>query len=382
MNRSNATGMGIRLSCAMSLLLAAGLVFSPRTFANDPTASPAAPSDLPASFSFTPESAVERLRQENATDPVGAELEAIEATLKQALKAEPKNARWHYGLGLVERERRNAGTDEATRRPHADAYFKHLTEATKVDKKNADYFALLGEATMGTMKPGDGFMTMASVAGDARDAWEKAVELDPNHVEALYSLAMYEIQARKQGGMLFGSYKTAKKHGEKLVTLPKGKYLGHTTLGSVSAAQQEWDEMAKQYALAEQAATTDSQRATTLYTHANSLITEKKDAKAAMPIIERMAALQPDNYSVYFLRASAKKLAGDCAGAIDDFKEVLTKNPGAMNTRFMLAECYESTGDTASAIAMYQEFKAKFPNDGRVEKADKAIKKIKAKKKG
>lgn len=385
MHRSDSSIMGFRH--ARTLFLISGLLLAAPVLAGEqPSTPPAAgASDAPAgepTLMFTPDSAIARLTEEGTTGPTAPELNAIEAALKQAIAKEPKNARWHYGLGMLERARRDADAIEATRRPHADAFLKHMTEATKLDKKNPEYFFQLGEATMGSIKPTDGFMTMASVAGDAKDAWTQALELDENNISARYAMALYELQARKQGGMLFGSYKTAKKHAEKLLTLPKGKHLGHLALASIAAAQEEWDEMTRQYGLAEQAAANDNQRGNAMYAHANALVNDKKDPKAAMPIIDRMVAARPDNYSVYFLRATARKLAGDCAGAIDDFKQVLARNPEARNTRFMLAECYESTGDSAGAVAMYEEFKAKFPGDNRADQADKAIKRLKAKKQG
>lgn len=338
---------------------------------------PKASSGTALASELTPDAAVERLRAAKDAEIAGVDLDAIESVIKQRLAAEPKNARWHYGLGLVERARRNASEDQAARWTHADAYFKHITKATTLDPKEAEYFAELGVATMGTMRPSDGFLTKASVSGDARSAWKKAVELDPNHIGALYSLAMYEIQARQRGGFLFGSYDTAKESGDRLVTLPEGKHLGHRVLGALAAAQEEWDEMARQYVLAEGTASTDAQRAAVLFGHAGHLIEGKKDAKAALLVIERLAALQPD-IQMYFYRATAKKLGGDCAGAIEDLRQVLERDPDQRGTRLMLAECYEATGDAASAIAVYEEFKAKFPEDDGAAQADKAIKRLKA----
>lgn len=341
---------------------------------------PKVPSETTPPPELTPETAVERLFRAKDAEIAAVELDAIESVIKERLAAEPKKARWHYGLGLVERARLDAAKDEAARWSHADARFKHITEATTLDPKNAEYFAELGGATMGTMRPSDGFLTKASVAGDARSAWKKAVELDPNHIEALHSLAMYEIQARQRGGFLFGSYDTAKESGDRLVTLPEGKHLGHRVLGALAAAQEEWDEMARQYVLAEGTASTDAQRAAVLFGHAGHLIEGKKDAKSALLVIERLAALQPD-IQMYFYRASAKKLGGDCAGAIEDLRQVLARDPDQRGTRLMLAECYEATGDAASAIAVYEEFKAKFPEDDGAAQADKAIKRLKARKK-
>ena len=332
----------------------------------------------PAAIEMTPDAALARLSEKGRDGPTPEELSPMEAALRQALLSEPKNAKWHYGLGLVERVKMGREADAAARVVLAEASLKHINEATKLDPKNPDYLFMLGQATMSTIKPGDGFMTMADIAGDAKEAWEKAIKLDDDHIPSRMAMVQYEIRARKQGGMLFGSYKAARRHAEKILNAPGGKHLGHMALGNVAAAEEEWEEMSKQYALSFEHAADDAERRNALFSHASSLIDGKKDAKAAMPLVEKLVALNtsPGDYMHMFLRAKAHKMMGDCAGAIPDFKEVLVRSPQAQMTRLLLAECYESTGDKAAALSAYEDFKAKFPTHDRIAEVNKAIKRL------
>lgn len=328
---------------------------------------------------LTPDEAVARLIPQG-NRPEGEELDAVGKVIESAAAGDPKNARWQYGLALLNRARCDAATDPAVRKPFAEAFKKHAAAAVKLDPKKADYYQEYGQSFMYSIdNKNDGFMTMANKAGSAKDQWEKGIEVDPNHVSCRIALARYEIQARKQGGMLFGSYKAAKKHAEVLLKNPAGEFQGRVLLAQIAAEQEEWDEMNKQYAAAEKLASSGAAGANLpelLMNQANALLTVKKDAKAAMPIIDRYMASAPESFTAYYFRGLAKKLEGDCAGAVPDFLIVLDKNADAANTRYALAECYETIGDPQSALMHYQEFTKRFPQQPRTEAANKAIKRI------
>lgn len=313
-------------------------------------------------------------------DPKGDELDAIERALTQAQANEPTSARWVYGLGLVAAARMNAQTEQEARYAQQAIFRAKIEQAIKLDPKVAQYEYMLGQAIMAGLRRDDGMMTMAAKAGKAKDAWQRAIKLDENHVRSLVSLAFYEIQARKQGGTLFGSYKDAKKLGERVLAAPGGAFQGHLVLGQIAAEQEKWDDMTAHYTAALTAQGIDADPARARYALASALLNNKKDPAAAMPIIDALIAqAKPDDYSAFFLRASAKKAQGDCPGAVSDFTVVLEKNPQAQNSRFFIAECYEAMGDAPSAIKHYEEFASRFPSDGRADKATKAVKKLKKK---
>lgn len=63
-------------------------------------------------------------------------------------------------------------------------------QATKADPTKAEYFSKLGMA-LGQRMGEIGFMQQAIMSGKLRKAFEKSVELDPNHVAGLIGLAHY-----------------------------------------------------------------------------------------------------------------------------------------------------------------------------------------------
>lgn len=382
---------GPRRCVAVRILAAAALVSAcgaSAAWAGEPTttapttttpATAAPATETPAAM--TPDAAVQRLSPSpDGSSPEAAELDAAETALRDAAAKEPKKARWQYGLARVARLRASDLTGDARVTKNAE-YLKHAAAAASLDPKNPDYHFEHGQAIMASIKPDDGFMTMADKAGEAKEQWEKGLEVNSNHISCRIAIGQYELQARRQGGFLFGSYKKARKHGEHLLKLSDGAFHGHVLLGQIAAAEEEWDEMSKQFALAENLAANEQQTYQALMAHASALGQQKKDAKAALAIADKLVAVAPaDDTSAFYVRGSARKQTGDCAGAIADLTKVIERNPGAQNSRFMLAECQESTGDTAGAITNYTEFKTRFPKDDRAAKAEAAIKRLTKKK--
>lgn len=299
----------------------------------------------------------------------GDTLAQIEAEIRDAAAAQPKDLRWQIASAVILRLKQQA-----------PASLDALRALARAHPKNAEIQNQIAMSTMATISPDMGFIKMAGVAGDARDAWEAAVKLDPNHIAARYALAMYQVQARKQGGFLFGSYSKAKSHAEALLKIPgdQGRFWGNLALGAVAAAQEDWAEMSKRFGTAEAAAPNPDLRSMALFSWANALVNDKKDAKAAQPILDRyMSSADPDNFSAYYLRGMVRKELGDCKSAIEDFIIVIEKNPNAQNSRILLAQCCESLGDTKAALNHYEEYARRFPNGQRIAEAQSAIKRLK-----
>jgi tetratricopeptide (TPR) repeat protein len=349
-----------RVPAAAALLL---IALAPVVRAGDPAAS-AAPAE--AASAPTPEQDFDALTV--GRNVPEAELNAIEPRIRSYAEAQPEDVRWKIALAVIERTR-----------GRAEAAVESLKRIAKAYPTSGEARFQLGQSYMATLKPDSGMMTMMSTAGEAKDAWEEAVKVDPSHVNARYALAMYEIQARKQGGMLFGSYKAARRQGEALLKLPgdRAAYMGHLTLASVAAAQEEWGDMMRHFEAAERAASTDAQRGMAQYAYANSLMNDKKDAKAALAVADRAVKSSPDSTSGYFVRGSARKALGDCAGAMEDFAVVLERTPEAQNSRILMAQCCESVGDRASALAHYEEYLKRYPKGPRQGEAKDGIKRLK-----
>lgn len=102
----------------------------------------------------------------------------------EALAAvEPSNPKYHYFLGVT-----------AIRQRNFDAAIASLERATALAPTNSDYFAELGNA-YGSAARSAGMFAQMSLAKKCRLALEKAVELNPDGLDARNGLISYYRQA-------------------------------------------------------------------------------------------------------------------------------------------------------------------------------------------
>lgn len=98
-------------------------------------------------------------------------------------QAEPRNAEALYYLARL-----------AQRTKDYDAAVKYLDDAIALDGTNARYYLELG-GVYGSKAQAAGLFGKASLAGKARTALEKAVELDPKSLDARNGLVQFYSQA-------------------------------------------------------------------------------------------------------------------------------------------------------------------------------------------
>jgi tetratricopeptide (TPR) repeat protein len=106
--------------------------------------------------------------------------------------------------------------------------------ATKADATKADYFAQLGLAVSVRMSE-VGFMQMAVLSGKMRKAFEKAVELDPRHLNGLVGLARYYSNAPEIAG---GSLTKAAEYAERVKAIVP--FLGEAELGRIAEKREDY----------------------------------------------------------------------------------------------------------------------------------------------
>lgn len=105
--------------------------------------------------------------------------------------------------------------------------------ATKAHPDDARLWLWLGRA-YGRKAIEANLLARASWAGKTREAWEKAVALDPNNVEAHFDLMQYYLQAP---GMLGGGVDKAQAQAEAIGRI-KAAY-GQLALGTIAMAQKD-----------------------------------------------------------------------------------------------------------------------------------------------
>lgn len=112
--------------------------------------------------------------------------------------AEPGNAEAHYYLGVL-----------AEKRSDIDEALKQLETATTLAPKNSMYFLELGGAYSAAINKA-GLLSQLSLAHKCQAALEKAVELDPDSVEARNGLiSFYRSAPSIAGGSMTKAYEQA-----------------------------------------------------------------------------------------------------------------------------------------------------------------------------
>lgn len=291
--------------------------------------------------------------------------DSAEAVLKTAAEQEPTVARWQTGLAMIGVTKRDLKAAKA-----------HAEKAVELDPKSAEAQYWLGNALFNDIN-NVGMMDKMSYASKGRKAYERAIEADAKHIGARIGLIQFYLNAP---GIAGGSVKKARELAKELVAIPGGELLGHMNLAVADAKDGKHDAAASEFDAALAAAKDDADRRTVLFARANSLVRDKKDYAAALVVAEEILPIAGDREpTLRYMMGDAKRQQKDYAGAVEQFSLVLAKNPDAQNTRYGLAQAYESLEKWADAAREYDEFARRFPKDDRAGDATKAAGKMRKK---
>lgn len=117
---------------------------------------------------------------------------------------------------------------ERLQQKNAKEAVDYAEQATKSDGTKPEYFSQLGMALSQRMNEVN-FMQMGMLAGKLKKAFQKSVELDPNHVPGLIGLARYYANAPEIAG---GSLEKATEFAQRVQQLDP--FLGEAELGRVA----------------------------------------------------------------------------------------------------------------------------------------------------
>ncbi|HEV7488999.1 MAG TPA: tetratricopeptide repeat protein [Thermoanaerobaculia bacterium] len=237
----------------------------------------------------------------------------------------------------------------AMNRNDADAAATLLEKAVAQNPKSAEAHYLLGTA-YGSQAQKASIFGQASLAGKTKDEFEKAVELDPNLLDARYGLVEFYAMAP---GFMGGSYDKAfaqaaeiKKHDP---------LMAHRAAAFIYLHQKKTDEARNEY-LAEVREYPKSARA-----HIDlgvSYIVEK-NFKAAAEEFENAAKVEPTYMPVYFrLGQGAVITNSNYAHGEEALRKYLaytpkTDEPSHARAHYWLGQIFEKQGKKAEAKASF-----------------------------
>ena len=208
------------------------------------------------------------------------------------------------------------------------------------------------------------------LAKKTRVAWEKAVALDPNSLDARDSLIQFYLQAP---GVMGGGVDKAREQAAEI--RKRDAVRGHIASANIALDQKDPAGAERELKAAIQEAPAEPRPRLSLAL----LYQEQEKWAAAFDTLEALLKTAPDNYDALYQVGRAAALSGQRLDRAEEcLKRYLGHTPGPQsaplaNAHFRLGQVYEKKGNKAQARAEYQ---AALKLDPRLEDAKKALAKL------
>lgn len=233
----------------------------------------------------------------------------------------------------------------------AQDYFE---EAIEIDENSSKYYLWLGN-TIGSIAQDANFFKQGILAPQIKNAYERAVELDPKNIDAHWGLVEYYTQAP---GVMGGSWEKAEQTAKIIYTLDKVQ--GHNALATVYLRQEKFTLAEKEYI---KAAKLDQRFVFTLgYFYQN-----QKTFNKAFEVFENELRKNSDNRAALYQIGRTSALSGERTElGLKSLNEYLNQpskknEPSHAAALMRKAMIYEKVGETSKAQTHYKESLAKDP---------------------
>ena len=270
----------------------------------------------------------------------------------------PMEARAHFYLGRSYLELQDT-----------DKSIKHLNQAIELDGRSSEYFRWLGRG-YAQQAMNSSIFAMRGIARRSLAAIDKAIELDPENVEARFDRTQYFVVLP---GILGGSTKTALQ--ETMEIQQRDPIRGHMALGMVRASQKQWDAAEAAY-LAALGIRIDHVPA--LY-ELGLLYQQRGRFAEAHYQFAKAITVDPSFVEALYQFGKTSALSGQ---RLDDGVKHLSayigmrplKGPGAANACWRLGMVYEHQHDFERARGQYEQALILDPDHKQAKKASRKLK--------
>lgn len=259
----------------------------------------------------------------------------FEASKKILLSLDDSDRKVRYYLGLVAFEQREF--------KEAVNYFEDLTEE---DFDEPDYFYWYGNA-LGRYAQESSVFRQGLLAPKIKNAYQRAVELDPKNIDAHESLIEFYTLAP---GFMGGSWEKAQETATHIKSLDPGR--GHAAMATVWLRQEEFEKAEVEY---RQAMEYDGRYAFSLGYHYQN----QKEFNKAFDLFQTMYEKDTTNIGALYQIGRTSAFSGlNTELGISSLEEYLTKNPDPNNPSpsaawMRMAMIYEKKGDERKAVELY-----------------------------
>lgn len=282
-------------------------------------------------------------------DPTNASIEALNDHLPEALErfkraheTEPKNPRWACGVALVKHRMGE----------HKEGH-TWAKKAVELDPDDVVSQYTLGTSA-GRMTEEAGLFGKVGYANTCKDAFRKAVELDPKHFPSRVGLAMYYCFAP---GIVGGSWSRAYEQAEAITRIPGRADDGYAIIALIASEEGDWDRyneaIDKALSVAESQEERDDIHADAAYV----MLNNREDPRRALEHLEQITSKSIMSTTSYtFVKARAHQQVGEYEQAIPWYERTIEIRPEAQNSPFLLGECAMEAGDYAKAREAFRTY--------------------------
>ena len=287
------------------------------------------------------------------------ELEDAQTALEALKNTEETAAEAHYYLGLI-LQSRGEFLDAA----------EQFEQAIERDDRQSRYFQGLGEA-YGSATQDLSFFKQMRLAGKIREAFETAVELDPDNVEARAGLATYYINAP---GVAGGSDEKALEQAEEIAR--RDPYRGHMVRAAVFQSGNDDEAAEREYRAAIEA----SPDRANAYQALGIFLTSKERFEEAVEVYDSALAAIPDAMGVRYQLGRTASISGqflergEAAFIRYLAYQPAPDEPGLDWAHYRLGLIHQHQGRTDDARTQFEQALQLNPDH---EEAGKALKKLK-----
>lgn len=246
---------------------------------------------------------------------------------------------------------------------------EYAKKAIELDDSCSQYYYWLGQAYGLKAQKASIFGKMSN-AKKCKEAWLKAVELDPENLNARFGLFNYYLQAP---GIAGGGKDKAMKEAEEIIKVdPVG---GHKALAQVYASEKEFSKAEQEYILATEVNPED----TGPYFNLAAFYQKQEKFDKAEDTFQKILHQEPDNTDALYQLGKTKLLSGkNLDKGISWFEKYLKKEPvenkaNRSYAHWRLGMIYEKLDNKEQAKAEYQKALELHPEN---KEAKEALEKI------
>ena len=224
----------------------------------------------------------------------------------------------------------------------------YFEEATEASDKEAEYFTWLGD-TYGTIAGDANVITQGMLAPKMKNAWEKAITLDPKNLGSRLSLIQYYLQAP---GIMGGSVEKAKDVAAQVSKINPAE--GHRQLGNIYMKEKNTNEAEKQFILMAKVDPTYVSGLANFYTG-------QKQYDKAFQLFEEAIQKNPNDFVSIYQYGRTCAVSGQRLEKGEEYlKKYLTSyspksnEPSHAGANMRLGQIYEKKGNKKEAKRLYE----------------------------